>query len=249
MPQSKLKYKRVILKISGEAFGENGKGISLSLCEKIAGQIAKLKKETKIDLGIVVGAGNIFRGRFAASNPNSKTNKTKDEFNMTIAHQMGMVATLLNGLALEECLENIGVKTRLMTALPMDAVVEPYFVKKALSYFEKGRVLILVGGTGNPYFTTDSAAALRACELEGDLVLKATNVDGIYDKDPHLYPNAKLYKKISFEEALEKNLEVMDGTAFTICSENKKPIIVFNLEKLSQVSKALYGENFGTLVE
>lgn len=236
MPISK--YKRVILKISGEVFGENGKGISLPAYEKMAKQIVKIKKENKIDLGVVIGAGNIFRGRFAAA----------DDFDMATAHQMGMVATIINGLALQQCLEKIGMETRMMTALKMDAVAEPYLRRKALHHFEKGRIVIFAGGTGNPFFTTDSAAALRACELNCDLILKATNVDGVYDKDPNKYDDAKLYKKISFREAIEKDLNVMDATAFALCADNQKPIIVFNLEKLSQISKALQGESFGTLV-
>ena len=239
MPKSNLKYNRVILKISGEVFGENGKGISLASYEKMARQIVKIKKENKIDLGIVIGAGNIFRGRFAES----------EDFDMATAHQMGMVATIINGLALQQCLEKIGMETRMMTAFPIDAVAEPYLRRKALRHFEKGRLVIFAGGTGNPFFTTDSAAALRACELNCDLILKATNVDGVYDKDPNKYKDARLYKKISFREAIEKDLNVMDGTAFTLCADNQKPIIVFNLEKLPQISKALQGEPFGTLID
>jgi uridylate kinase len=238
MPKQNLKYKRVILKISGEVFGENNKGVALLSYEKMAKQIAKIKKESKIDLGVVVGGGNIFRGRFVEN----------DDFDMATAHQMGMLATIINGLALQQCLEKIGIETRMMTAIQMNAVAEPYLRRKALHHFDNDRIIIFAGGTGNPFFTTDSAAALRACELGCDLILKATNVDGVYDKNPKENKDAKLYKKISYQEALEKDLGVMDSTAFALCADNNKPIIVFNLEKLSEVSKALKGEPFGTLV-
>ncbi|MFA5087162.1 MAG: UMP kinase [Candidatus Paceibacterota bacterium] len=235
----KLKYKRILLKISGEVFGENGKGISLASYEQMAKQIIKIKKENKIDLAIVIGAGNIFRGRFAKG----------ANFDMAIAHQMGMVATIINGLALQQCLEKMGLETRMMTAMRIDAVAEPYLRRKALHHFEKGRIIIFAGGTGNPFFTTDSAAALRACELNCDLILKATNVDGVFDKDPNKYKDAKLYKKLKYKEAIEKDLNVMDGTAFALCADNQKPIIVFNLNKLDSITKALKGESFGTLVD
>jgi uridylate kinase len=158
------------------------------------------------------------------------------------------VATIINGLALQQCLERIGEETRMMTAIEMDAITEPYLRRKALRHFEKGRIVIFAGGTGNPFFTTDSAAALRACELNCDLILKATNVDGVFDKDPNKYPDAKLYKKITYKQALEKDLNVMDSTAFALCEDNQKPIIVFNLEKLDKISEALKGNSFGTLV-
>jgi uridylate kinase len=167
---------------------------------------------------------------------------------MAIAHQMGMIATVINGLALQQCLEKTGEQTRMMTAVRMDSVAEPYLRRKALHHFEKGRILIFAGGTGNPFFTTDSAAALRACEIGCDLILKATNVDGVYDKDPETHTDAKLYKKLSYREAIGKDLNVMDATAFAICEKNKKPIIVFNVKKIKDISKAFRGEQFGTLV-
>jgi uridylate kinase len=247
MAKTNLKYKRILLKISGEVFGENGKGISLPSYEQMAKQIAKIKKENKIDLAIVIGGGNIFRGRFAATGPD--LTEGKNGFDMAVAHQIGMVATVINGLALQQCLEKMGEQVRMMTAIKMDAVAEPYLRRKALHHFEKGRIVIFAGGTGNPFFTTDSAAALRACELDCDLILKATNVDGIYDKDPDEYSNAKLYKKIKYQEAIEKKLKVMDTTAFALCAENKKPIIVFNIKELNNISKAFKGEPFGTLVD
>lgn len=247
MAKTTLKYKRILLKISGEVFGENSKGISLSSCEEMAKKIAKIKKENRIDLAIVIGGGNIFRGRFAAVGP--ELIEGRNDFNMSVAHQIGMVATVINGLALQQCLEKMGKQVRMMTAIKMDAVAEPYLRRKALHHFEKDRIVIFAGGTGNPFFTTDSAAALRACELDCDLILKATNVDGIYDKDPDEYPDAKLYKKIKYQEAIEKKLKVMDTTAFALCAENKKPIIVFNIKELNNISKAFKGEPFGTLVD
>lgn len=235
----KNKYKRIVLKLSGEIFGDKeGKGVSIASYMDVAKKISEIKKDNDIDLGIVIGGGNIIRGREA----------NDGEFDMAIAHQMGMVSTIINGLGLQECIEQLGLQTRLMTALRIDAVAEPFLRRKALHHFEKGRIVIFAGGTGNPFFTTDSAAALRACEINADLILKATNVDGIYDKDPNKYPEAKMYKNLSYKEAIEKNLKVMDSTAFAMCWDEKKPIIVFNIKHLDKISKALKGEPFGTLV-
>ncbi|MDD5639653.1 MAG: UMP kinase [Candidatus Pacebacteria bacterium] len=237
--KQKLKYKRVILKFSGEVFGEeNGKGVSIASYLNIAKKIAKIKKENKIDLAIVIGGGNIFRGR---------ENEEK-KFNKAVADNMGMLGTVINGLGLEEALENIGIPARTMTAIKMDSIAEPFVLKKALKHFKKDRVIIFAGGTGNPFFTTDSAAALRACEISADLILKATNVDGVYDKDPQENKDAKMYKKISYKEALEKKLNVMDSTAFALCWDQSKPIIVFNIDKINNISKAFKEEEFGTLV-
>jgi uridylate kinase len=234
-----MKYKRILLKIGGEVFGkEDGKGISLSNYMEIAREISKIKKDNNIDLCIVIGGGNIFRGRQAG----------EESFDMAVAHQMGMVATVINGLGLQESLEEMGVPSRMMTAVRMDTVAEPFFRRKALHHLEKGRIVIFAGGTGNPFFTTDTAAALRACETNCDLILKATNVDGVYDQDPQKNPNAKLYKNISYKEAIEKNLNVMDSTAFALCWENKKPIVVFNVKDLKNVSKVIKGGELGTLV-
>jgi len=233
-----MKYKRVLLKIGGEIFGEDGKGVSLSSYMEMARTIVEIKKKNDIDLCIVVGGGNIFRGRQVG----------EESFDMAVAHQMGMVATVINGLGLEESFEELGVPARMMTAVKMDSVAEPFFRRKALHHLEKGRIVIFAGGTGNPFFTTDTAAALRACEMNCDLILKATNVDGVYDKDPEKSPDAKLYKNVSFREVIEKNLKVMDSTAFAMCSENKKPIIVFNIKDLKDISKILKGGEMGTLV-
>jgi uridylate kinase len=234
-----MKYKRILLKISGEVFGnEDGKGVSLSSYMEMAKQIAEIKKNNDIDLCVVVGAGNIFRGRQVG----------EESFDMAVAHQMGMVSTVINGLGLQEALERLGVQARTMSAIKMDSVCESFFRSKAIHHLEKGRIVIFVGGTGNPFFTTDTAAALRACEVDCDLILKATNVDGVYDKDPRNNPDAKLYDVLSFREALEKDLNVMDSTAFALCLDNQKPVIVFNINNLKDISKAIKGEKFGTLV-
>ena len=233
------KYKRVLLKIGGESFGkERGKGISLSSYIEMARQIAEIKKKNDIDLCIVIGGGNIFRGREVE----------EDNFDKVTADYMGMLSTVINGLGLEEAFETLEVPARLMSAIPMDKVCESYSKKRAIHHLEKGRIVIFAGGTGNPFFTTDTSAALRACEVDCDLILKATNVDGVYDKDPRKNDDAKLYENLSFQEALEKNLNVMDLTAFALCSDNQKPIVVFNISNLKDVSKALRGEKFGTLV-
>jgi len=233
-----MKYKRVLLKIGGEIFGEDGKGVSLPSYMEMAKTIAEIKKKNDIELCIVVGGGNIFRGRQIG----------EESFDIAVAHQMGMVGTVINGLGLEESFEELGVPARMMTAVKMDTVAEPFFRRKALHHLEKGRIVIFAGGTGNPFFTTDTAAALRACEMNCDLILKATNVDGVYDSDPKSNPDAKLYKNVSFKEAIEKNLKVMDSTAFAMCLENKKPIVVFNIKDLKDISKVLKGGEMGTLV-
>jgi uridylate kinase len=234
-----MKYKRVLLKIGGESFGkEDGKGVSLSSYIEMAKQITEIKKKNDIGLCIVIGGGNIFRGREIG----------EEHFDRVAADYMGMLSTIINGLGLEEAFETLGVSARLMSAVPMEKFCESYSKKKAMHHLNKGRIVIFAGGTGNPFFTTDTSAALRACEVDCDLILKATNVDGVYDKDPKKNDDAKLYEKLSFKEALDKNLHVMDLTAFALCLDNKKPIIVFNIKNLKDVSKALKGEKFGTLV-
>jgi len=233
------KYKRVLLKIGGESFGkEDGKGVSLTSYIEMARQIVEIKKKNEIELCIVIGGGNIFRGREIG----------EEHFDRVTADYMGMLSTIINGLGLEEAFETLGVSSRLMSAVPMDKVCESFSKKQAINHLDKGRIVIFAGGTGNPFFTTDTSAALRACEVDCDLILKATNVDGVYDKDPRKNPDAKLYENLSFKEALEKNLNVMDLTAFALCSDNQKPIIVFNIKNLKDVSKALKGEGLGTLV-
>lgn len=234
----KLKIKRVLLKLTGELFGEkNGKGINFTSFESIAIQLIKILKKTRIELGIVVGGGNIFRGREKAI-----------QVDQASADYMGMLATVINGMALQEALERLGVPTRMMTAFEINSVAEPYIRRRAIRHIEKGRVVIFTAGTGSPFFTTDSGAALRAIETKCDIILKATGVDGIYSEDPVKNPRAKLYRKISYQEALEKNLQVMDATAFALCQKHKMPIIVFNIKDLGKLDKILRGQKVGTLV-
>lgn len=238
--KKRLKYRRVVLKLGGELFGRaDGWGISFPAYEKIARDIIKIKKRNKIELAVVVGAGNIFRGREAEG-------KNVDR---AVADYMGMLGTVINGLALQEALERLGAATRMMTAGEMKTIAEPFIRRRAIRHLEKGRVVIFAGGTGSPFFTTDSAAALRACEINCDVILKATNVDGVYDRDPNKFGGkAKLLKKISYEEALKKKLKVMDNTAFALCWREKKPIVVFNVEELDKIDGILQGNGIGTLV-
>lgn len=233
-----LKYKRVLLKLSGELFGDkNGKGIDFTSYERIAKELISAWKKTKIELAIVVGGGNIFRGR--------ERNKKVDE---VAADYMGMLATIINGMALQEALERLGAPTRMMTAFEIKAVAEPYIRRRAQRHLGKGRIVIFTAGVGSPFFTTDSGAALRAIEIGCDVILKATDVNGVYSDNPNKNPKAKLYKQLTYQEAIEKNLEVMDATAFALCKKQKMPIIVFNIKKLGSIGKILKGENFGTLV-
>jgi uridylate kinase len=236
--RGKIKYKRVLLKLTGELFGEkNGKGISFTKLDNIASQIFKIWKDTGIDLAIVVGGGNIFRGRERAEQVDEAT-----------ADYMGMLATVINGMGLQEALERAGAPTRMMTAFEIRSVAEPYIRRRAIRHLEKGRIIILTAGVGSPFFTTDSGAALRAIELHCDVILKVSGIDGIYSEDPVQNPHAKLYKSLSYQEALEKRLEVMDMTAFALCQKHKMPIIVFNIKKLKELDKILRGKNIGTLV-
>lgn len=233
-----LKYKRVLLKLSGELFGDkNGKGIDFTSYERIAKELINAWKKTKIELAIVVGGGNIFRGR--------ERNKKVDE---VAADYMGMLATIINGMALQEALERLGAPTRMMTAFEIKAVAEPYIRRRAQRHLKKGRIVIFTAGVGSPFFTTDSGAALRAIEIGCDVILKATDVNGVYSDNPNKNPKAKLYKQLTYQEAIEKNLEVMDATAFALCKKQKMPIIVFNIKKLGSIGKILKGEKIGTLV-
>ncbi len=233
-----LKYKKVLLKLSGEFFGDkNGKGIDFTSYERIAKELISAWKKTKIELAIVVGGGNIFRGR--------ERNKEVDE---VAADYMGMLATIINGMALQEALERLGAPTRMMTAFEIKAVAEPYIRRRAQRHLGKGRIVIFTAGVGSPFFTTDSGAALRAIEIGCDVILKATDVNGVYSDNPNKNPKAKLYKQLTYQEAIEKNLEVMDATAFALCKKQKMPIIVFNIKKLGSIGKILKGEKIGTLV-
>src|SRR3954447_26826137 len=231
MTDLRPKYKRVVLKLSGEGFGYPGKaGISIDETLNIARQ-AKRVLESGVELAIVVGAGNILRGaQFSAGG---------DVIKEGTAHYMGMLATVLNGLALQDALESLHCETRLQTAIRMETVAEPYIRRRAIRHLEKGRVVILAGGTGNPYVTTDTAAALRARELGAQVLLKATKVDGVYSEDPERNPHAVRYDKLTYNQVLRDNLQVMDMTAITMCSEGKMPILVFNFKRPGYIERAI----------
>lgn len=234
----KLKYKRILLKLSGELFGgKNNKGIDFQAYEEIAKKLLIIVKDTKVELAIVVGGGNIFRGR----EKDSKVDKA-------VADYMGMLSTVMNGMALQEAFERLGTPTRMMTAFEIQAVAEPYIRRRAMRHLEKGRVVILTAGIGSPYFTTDSGAALRAMEISCDALIKATNVDGAYSKDPTENPKAKLLRNLTYQEAIKRDLRVMDTTAFALCKEAKLPIIIFNIRDLPQLKNIIRGERIGTLI-
>jgi uridylate kinase len=234
------KYRRVVLKLSGEGFGYSGKsGISIDETLSVARQ-AKRVLQRGVQLAIVVGAGNILRGaQFSAGGEIIKE---------ATAHYMGMLATVLNGLALQDALESLQCETRLQTAIRMETVAEPYIRRRCIRHLEKGRIVILAGGTGNPFVTTDTAAALRARELQADILLKATQVDGIYSDDPVKNPHAVRYEKMTFSQAIRDNLKVMDMAAFSLCREAKLPILVFNFKREGNIERAIAGHQIGTLV-
>lgn len=232
------KYKRVLLKLSGEALqGEQGYGIDPKVISEIAEQIKEIV-DGGVELAIVVGGGNIFRGLAGAASGMDRAQ----------ADYIGMLATIMNALALQEGLERAGVFTRVQSAISMQEVAEPYIRRKAVRHLEKGRVVIFAGGTGNPYFTTDTTAALRACEIDAEAILKATQVEGIYDSDPRTNPDATKFDEISYMEVLSRELHVMDSTATTLCMDNNIPIIVFNLHKPGNIDRVLKGEHVGTTV-
>ena len=236
----KPKYKRVVLKLSGEGFGHSGKsGISIDETLSLARQAQRVVQRG-VQLAIVVGAGNILRGaQFSAGGEVIKE---------ATAHYMGMLATVLNGLALQDALESVNCETRLMTASRMETVAEPYIRRRCIRHLEKGRIVILAGGTGNPFVTTDTAAALRARELEADILLKATRVDGVYSDDPELNPHAVRYEKLTYSQVLRDNLHVMDMAAISLCQEAKMPILVFNFKREGNIERAIAGHPIGTLV-
>lgn len=230
------KYKRVMLKLSGEALaGEKGYGIDFAIAQEIAAQI-KVLVEMGVECGVVVGGGNIWRGR------------NGEDMDRTTADYMGMMATCINALALQDSLEGIGVQTRVQTAIEMKEVAEPYIRRRAMRHLEKGRVVIFAAGTGNPYFSTDTTAALRAAEIEADVILLAKKVDGVYNKDPHKYEDAVKFDELRYIEVLEKGLQVMDSTATSLCMDNNIPILVFGLDKPENIIRAIGGEKIGTLV-
>jgi len=233
-----LKYKRVLLKLSGEALmGDQDYGIDPLFIDELAEEV-KSVYEIGAEIAIVIGGGNIFRGVKGSSMGMDRAT----------ADYMGMLATVMNALALQDILEKKDVPTRVMSAIEMRQIAEPYIRRRAIRHLEKGRIVIFAAGTGSPFFTTDTTGALRAAEIKADVLLKATKVDGIYDKDPVKHPDAKLLKEITYLDAINKNLKVMDHTALTLCMENNLPIIVFNIKKKGNLMKILLGEPVGSVV-
>jgi uridylate kinase len=234
----KAVYKRVLLKLSGEALlGKSVFGIDPDTVNEISREIKEIA-DMGVQLGIVVGGGNIFRGFDGSTRGMDRTS----------ADYMGMLATVINSLALQSGLEHYDVVTRVQTAIEMKQVAEPFIQRRAVRHLEKGRVVIFAGGTGNPYFTTDTAASLRAIEIKADVIIKATKVDGVYDQDPVIHPDAVMFDKISYTDVLAKNLKVMDATAISLCRENRLPIIVFNLNKSGNIRRVICGQSVGTIV-
>jgi uridylate kinase len=233
-----VKYRRILLKLSGEALmGENSFGISTTVIDFVASEI-KAVVALGVETGLVIGAGNIFRGVAGAS-------KGMDR---STADNMGMLATVMNSLAMQDALERCGVDTRVQSAIPMQSVCEPYIRRRATRHLEKGRTVIFAAGTGNPYFTTDSAGVLRALEIDADLIIKATKVDGVYDKDPVKYSDAVKFDRLTYDMVLKQGLRVMDAAGIALAKEDKKPILVMNMTVPGNVSKAVLGENVGTLI-
>lgn len=244
-----LRYRRVLLKLSGEAFaaergglsagpaGEPRIGLNFGTIRAIAGEVSAAHKQG-VEIAIVIGAGNIVRGERAANAGMERA----------AADYMGMLGTAINAMALQDALEKLGVQTRVMSAITMAEVAEPFIRRRAIRHLEKGRIVVLAGGTGNPFFTTDTAAALRANELRAEAVLKATNVDGIYDKDPRKFPDAVRHSHISFDDCIRNSLGVMDQTAFTFCKEYDIPIVVFDIAQAGNIQRVVTGENIGTVV-
>ena len=231
-------YKRILLKLSGEALmGDQQFGVDPAVATRIAQDIAEIQA-LGVETAIVIGGGNIFRGLVASARGMDRAT----------ADYMGMLATVINGLALQDALEQLNVLTRVVTAIEMRAVAEPFIRRRAIRHLEKKRVVIFAAGTGNPYFSTDTTAALRASEIRADVILKATKVDGIYDRDPKTDANARRYEQITFTEALTKRLRIMDSTAFSLCMDNKIPIVVFDMNKPSNIRDAVLGRKVGTLV-
>ncbi|MGE0632112.1 MAG: UMP kinase [Pseudobdellovibrionaceae bacterium] len=232
-------YKRVLLKLSGEALaGQQGHGIVTSVIQQIAADIAEAFNYG-IEMGVVIGGGNIFRGVAASA----------EGMDRASSDYMGMLATVINGLALQDALEKLNVPTRVQTAIEMAEIAEPYIRRKAMRHLEKKRVVIFAAGTGNPYFTTDTAAALRAMEINAEIIMKATKVDGIYDKDPKKHSDAKKFENITYIEVLNKGLQVMDSTAVSLCMDNNLPIMTFDMTKPGNVLRAIKGEKIGTIVK
>ena len=234
-----LKYSRVLLKLSGEALaGQKGTGFDFDVMKRLATEISDIVK-LGAAVGLVIGGGNIVRG----------AQLSKMGMDRVGADYMGMLGTVINALAMQDVLEKNGLQTRVMTAIGMEALAEPFIRRRAMRHFEKGRVVIFAAGTGNPYFSTDTAAALRAIQIHAEVIVKATSVDGVYSADPKLDPDATRYSEISYRDVMVKELGVMDQTAITLCKENKLPIIVLNIHRHGEVAKALMGERVGTIVQ
>ncbi|MFM1913206.1 MAG: kinase [Bacteroidota bacterium] len=234
---SQPKYKRILLKLSGEALSSDSEIIEPAILDQYAEEIKRVNA-LGVEVAIVIGGGNIFRGAAAA----------KAGIDRVQGDYMGMLATVINAMAIQASLEKHGLLTRMLTAIKIEAVCEPFIRRRAMRHLEKGRIVIFGAGTGNPYFTTDSTASLRAIEIEADVVLKGTRVDGVYTADPEKDPNATKYTHLSFSEAIQKNLKIMDATAFTLCKENNVPIIVFDMNKKQNLEKLVLGEEIGTLI-
>ncbi len=231
-------YKRVLLKLSGESLmGPKGFGIDHEVVQKISLELKEIQ-EMGVGLAVVIGGGNIFRG----------TSEEAGGMDRSTADYIGMLATVMNAMTLQDSLENLGAHTRVLSAIEIQKVVEPYIRRRAMRHLEKGRIIILAAGTGNPYFSTDTAASLRAMEIRADIIMKATKVDGVFDSDPFKNPNAQMFDKLNFLEVLNKNLKVMDSTAISLCMDNQMPILVFNLFKGGNIRRAILGEKVGTLV-
>ena len=234
-------YKRIVLKLSGEALqGRRSHGIDQAVLVSLSRQIKEIR-DLHVDVAIVLGGGNIFRGQ-------ENTASLGLDMDRSVADYMGMLATCINGLALQNVLEKMGMPTRVMTAIEMQRVAEPYIRRRAIRHLEKGRVVIFVAGTGNPYFTTDTAAALRAMEINAGAILKATKVDGVYSADPLKVKNAKKFDKLKYIDVLKKGLKVMDATAVSLCMDNKLPIVVFNINKEGNIKRVVLGKKIGTVV-
>ncbi|MCX5906745.1 MAG: UMP kinase [Deltaproteobacteria bacterium] len=231
-------FRRVLLKLSGEALiGEAEYGISLPVIQQVAAEVQEVRR-LGVEVAIVIGGGNIYRGVAAST----------EGMDRASADYMGMLATVINGLALQDALEKKGVFTRVMSAINMHQIAEPYIRRRAVRHLEKGRVVIFAAGTGNPYFTTDTAAALRANEIKADVILKATKVDGVYTQDPMIYKKAKKFDRLSYLDILKKSLKIMDATAISLCMDNNVPVIVFNLKKTGNIQRVVLGEKVGTLI-
>jgi uridylate kinase len=234
----KLKYHRMLLKLSGEALmGEDSYGINTRVLEFVAAEVKEVIA-AGVELGLVIGAGNIFRGVAGASRGMDRTT----------ADNMGMLATVMNSLAMQDALERLGVITRVMSAIPMQSVSEPYIRRRATRHLEKGRVVIFAAGTGNPYFTTDSAAVLRALEIDAEIVIKATKVDGVYDRDPYLDKSAVKFDHLTYDDVLQKGLRVMDTAGIALAKEDNLPIMVLNMSVAGNIKRTAFGENVGTLI-